>query len=139
MDSPTRRSAILQDRKKCFGIWKQGQYINELKAENLKLYKYSGGDAGILYIYFYNPIAKRLVEFLPETLAPNVVSFDVIGFCNFRNDQFLPYTLQKTVSLTFFTLLRLRLQDSCSQFFPSSTCLRFMDGILQRRFLAVSA
>lgn len=62
------------------GLWKQGYYVTEEMGEKLKLYKYAGGDAGLLYIYFYNPVARRLVEFLPETLAPNVVSA-----CNSRS------------------------------------------------------
>jgi hypothetical protein len=44
-------------------------YINDEAAEKLKLYKYSGGDNGIVYRYFYNPVALKLVEYLPETLA----------------------------------------------------------------------
>jgi ethanolaminephosphotransferase len=53
--------------------------------EKLKLYKYAGGDAGILYIYFYNPLARRLVEYLPDTLAPNLITlagfmFTVVPF-----------------------------------------------------------
>lgn len=35
----------------------------------LKTYKYKGGDNGYLWRYFYNPAAKKLVEFLPKTLA----------------------------------------------------------------------
>lgn len=56
------------------GIWKKGQYVNDDMEQKLKLYKYAGGDFGLLYIYFYNPVAKWLVEFLPMNLAPNVVS-----------------------------------------------------------------
>jgi|LauGreDrversion4_2_1035121.scaffolds.fasta_scaffold252371_1 hypothetical protein len=44
-------------------------YISDEAAEKLKLYKYSGGDNGIVYRYFYNPLALKLVEHLPETLA----------------------------------------------------------------------
>ena len=44
-------------------------YISEEGAEGLKRYKYAGGDTGILYRYFYNPVALKLVSFLPETLA----------------------------------------------------------------------
>lgn len=44
-------------------------YINDEAAEKLKLYKYSGGDNGIVYRYFYNPVALKLVDYLPETLA----------------------------------------------------------------------
>jgi hypothetical protein len=41
-------------------------YINEDGANKLKLYKYSGGDTGIVYRFFYNPLAVKLVTFLPE-------------------------------------------------------------------------
>lgn len=44
-------------------------YISDEAAEKLKLYKYSGGDNGIVYRYFYNPVALKLVDYLPETLA----------------------------------------------------------------------
>ena len=44
-------------------------YISEEGAEGLKAYKYAGGDAGILYRFFYNPVALKLVTYLPETLA----------------------------------------------------------------------
>jgi ethanolaminephosphotransferase len=46
--------------------------------ENLKKYKYAGGDRGIMYIYFYNPVASYLVNFLPKSLAPN--SITLFGF-----------------------------------------------------------
>ena len=45
---------------------------------NLKLYKYAGGDRGYVYIYFYNPVANKIVNYLPETMAPNLVT--LIGF-----------------------------------------------------------
>ena len=44
-------------------------YISEEGAAKLKAYKYSGGDTGYLYTYFYNPVAMKLVAFLPESLA----------------------------------------------------------------------
>ena len=44
-------------------------YIADGAAEKLKLYKYAGGDTGFAYTYFYNPVALRLVEKLPENLA----------------------------------------------------------------------
>ena len=52
--------------------------MNEEQRVNLRNYKYAGGDQGYLYVYFYNPVAKTIVEYLPETLAPNVVT--LIGF-----------------------------------------------------------
>ena len=44
-------------------------YISDEGADMLKHYKYAGGDSGILYRYFYNPVALKLVTYLPETLA----------------------------------------------------------------------
>ena len=44
-------------------------YISDEGAEGLKAYKYAGGDSGIMYKFFYNPVALKLVAYLPETLA----------------------------------------------------------------------
>lgn len=44
----------------------------------MKQYKYAGGDTGILYRFFYNPVALKLVSYLPETIAPNLIT--LIGF-----------------------------------------------------------
>lgn len=44
-------------------------YITFEGAEKLKQYKYCGGDTGLLYRLFYNPVATKLVTFLPDTLA----------------------------------------------------------------------
>lgn len=44
-------------------------YIKEEGAKGLKLYKYSGGDNGIVYRYFYNPFALKMVSYLPEYIA----------------------------------------------------------------------
>jgi hypothetical protein len=38
-------------------------------ADNMRRYKYAGGDRGLLYRFFYNPVASKLVTYLPETLA----------------------------------------------------------------------
>jgi hypothetical protein len=46
-----------------------GPYISEQAAVKLKQYKYAGGDNGIVYKLFYNPLAIKLVSYLPETLA----------------------------------------------------------------------
>lgn len=45
------------------------------ESEKLKLYKYAGGDLGLLYRYFYNPVACWLVEWVPRWVAPNVLTF----------------------------------------------------------------
>jgi hypothetical protein len=44
-------------------------YISEEGAAAMKQYRYKGGDLGITYRLFYNPLALTLVEYLPETLA----------------------------------------------------------------------
>ena len=44
-------------------------YLSEEAADRLKLYKYSGGDNGIVYRLFYNPVALKLVSFTPEYVA----------------------------------------------------------------------
>ena len=44
-------------------------YISFEGAEKLKQYKYWGGDTGILYRLFYNPVSTKLVTYLPETVA----------------------------------------------------------------------
>ena len=42
------------------------------------MYKYAGGDSGLVYIYFYNPVSKWLVDRIPESIAPNLIT--LIGF-----------------------------------------------------------
>ena len=59
-------------------ILKPLHYLDTEMKQNLSKYRYAGGDRGIMYIYFYNPLANYLVEFLPESLAPNVIT--LIGF-----------------------------------------------------------
>lgn len=44
----------------------------------MKMHKYSGSDHGLAYVYFYNPVATRLVECLPDWIAPNLITF--VGF-----------------------------------------------------------
>lgn len=44
----------------------------------LKTYKYKGGDRGYLWRYFYDPAARKLVNYLPRGLAPNLLT--VFGF-----------------------------------------------------------
>ena len=50
-------------------FWKLTPYFSEKMAENMRIYKYAGGDRGFLYRCFYNPVASKLVTYLPETLA----------------------------------------------------------------------
>lgn len=52
--------------------------INEEGAYNLIRHKYSGSDEGLLYKWFYNPVATKLVTCLPDWVAPNLLTF--LGF-----------------------------------------------------------
>ncbi len=52
--------------------------FDENAAYNLKRHKYSGCDEGLLYIWFYNPVATKLVSYLPDYIAPNLLT--LIGF-----------------------------------------------------------
>ena len=44
----------------------------------MQRHKYSGSDEGLLYKWFYNPVANKLVTYLPDWIAPNLLTF--IGF-----------------------------------------------------------
>jgi len=44
-------------------------YIKEAHLQNLRDYKYKGGDAGYFYIYFMSPLAQAIVNRLPRWLA----------------------------------------------------------------------
>ena len=52
--------------------------MDEQQQQNLKIYRYKGGDTGYVYRIFYNPMANTVVNYLPETLAPNLIT--LIGF-----------------------------------------------------------
>lgn len=49
-------------------------YLNEEARANLLKYKYAGGDNGLMYVYFYNPFARWIVERIPEWIAPNLIT-----------------------------------------------------------------
>jgi hypothetical protein len=49
--------------------WTGLPYLNEAAARGLKAYRYSGGDNGITYKWFFNPLAVKLVSLLPEYIA----------------------------------------------------------------------
>jgi len=57
----------------------------------LKIYKYAGGDDGIIYKYFYNPFCNWLVQKIPEWIAPNLITF--VGFLFV----ILPFLMQFTL------------------------------------------
>lgn len=65
-------------------------YIDRKGAQNLREHKYSGSDAGLAYIYFYDPLAKYLVYLLPEWIAPNTLT--MIGFMHTLTPIFILYT-----------------------------------------------
>jgi hypothetical protein len=44
-------------------------YLTPTDREKLKEHKYAGGDAGIIYPYFWDPFAKKLVEYIPRWVA----------------------------------------------------------------------
>jgi len=44
----------------------------------MRNYQYKGGDNGITYKYFYNPMASFLIDYIPENIAPNLITF--VGF-----------------------------------------------------------
>ena len=53
-------------------------YLDNEDRHNLREYKYIGGDAGILYVYCWSPLANWLVKMTPKWLAPNMLT--LIGF-----------------------------------------------------------
>mmetsp|Transcript_32291 Transcript_32291/g.49444 ORF Transcript_32291/g.49444 Transcript_32291/m.49444 type:complete len:88 (+) Transcript_32291:37-300(+) len=62
-ESAPEQKPILQS------ILTNAPYISEQQGQNLQSYKYQGGDEGLTYIYFYNPLSKWLVTHLPMWLA----------------------------------------------------------------------
>ena len=55
--------------EKSNGLGLCGPYLTEQDVENMKRYKYKGGDDGLMYKYFYNPAATWIVARLPDWLA----------------------------------------------------------------------
>lgn len=64
-------SSAEQDKRGLFGLT---PYLSKTMRQNLFKYKYAGGDNGIVWNLFYNPVSKFLVNFVPETVAPNVIT-----------------------------------------------------------------
>ena len=60
---------LFGDRSKCDVTIIRGE-----AKENLKRHKYSGLDEGLLYKYFYDPVATKLVQCLPTSVAPNTLT-----------------------------------------------------------------
>ena len=65
--------------------------MKEVQAHNLKGHKYSGSDAGITYKWCYSPLATKLVTYLPDWIAPNVLT--LIGFVNTLIPMILLFTV----------------------------------------------
>jgi len=53
-------------------------YLDKDDRQNLREYKYVGGDAGILYIHCWSPMATYLINGMPRWIAPNMIT--IIGF-----------------------------------------------------------
>lgn len=51
-------------------------YIREEWKDNVRNFKYRGTDNSIFYKYFTSPVCNVIVEYLPKSLAPNIVSFE---------------------------------------------------------------
>ena len=65
--------------------------MEEKQAHNLKGHKYSGSDAGLSYKYCYSPLATKAVTYLPDWIAPNVLT--LIGFVNTLIPMILLFTV----------------------------------------------
>lgn len=52
--------------------------FDDEEASNLKQHNYSGTDEGFMYRCFYNPVASKFVTWLPDWIAPNLLT--LIGF-----------------------------------------------------------
>ncbi|CAK93085.1 unnamed protein product (macronuclear) [Paramecium tetraurelia] len=55
-------------------------YVNPQYYENLRRFKYSGQNLSILYNWFLGDMAQWVVDQLPTTVAPNLIT--ITGFCN---------------------------------------------------------
>ena len=50
------------------------KYIEDQYAENLKNYKYRGGDNSIYYHYIMSPVCNFMVKYFPKCIAPNTIT-----------------------------------------------------------------
>ena len=51
-----------------------GAYISREGEAKLHEYKYSGSDASLIFKYLVSPLSAYIVNYLPKTLAPNVIT-----------------------------------------------------------------
>ncbi|CAD8164150.1 unnamed protein product [Paramecium pentaurelia] len=56
------------------------KYVNPQYYENLRRFKYSGQNLSILYNWILGDMAQWVVDQLPKTVAPNLIT--ITGFCN---------------------------------------------------------
>ena len=54
------------------------KYIDDKYINNLKAYKYKGGDNSIYYNYVISPVCNFIVKYTPKCIAPNVIT--ISGF-----------------------------------------------------------
>ena len=60
------------------------KYVEDQYIDNLKKYKYRGGDNSIYYNYIISPVCNYFINYFPKSLAPNTIT--VIGwFLNLFN------------------------------------------------------
>ena len=55
-----------------------GHYVPVACDDVIRSYRYKGSDLSYTYKYFLSPFAEFLIQFMPMTIAPNVVT--VVGF-----------------------------------------------------------
>lgn len=65
--------------------------LDEQASQNLPKHKYSGSDEGILFTYCWEPLATKLVSFLPDWVAPNTIT--LLGFLHTVLPFFLLFTI----------------------------------------------
>ncbi|CAD8205777.1 unnamed protein product [Paramecium octaurelia] len=88
------------------------KYVKEQYFENLRKFKYNGQNFSILYNWILGDIAQFVVDHLPKTVAPNVIT--ITGFCTLLSsyllslylnpmfDQGLPQWASLYITLTIF-------------------------------------
>lgn len=58
-------------------------YFTDQEAENMKNYKLRGADFGLVYTYFYSPLADQLIKKTPTWVAPNLLTLTGFFMCVF--------------------------------------------------------
>jgi ethanolaminephosphotransferase len=65
---------LLKTDEDLFDWFKLTPYISPQGRINMPLYQYRAKDFGKMYIHFFNPFGNWLVNYFPESLAPNVIT-----------------------------------------------------------------